>query len=273
MKHHLDELTTKGFTILPNILTPSECDFYKSSLEKNYQQYSALHANEASSSVLANKIGEKVVYNLHNKDLAWFKLFEHKAVTSLLDVILREGSYSDAEPYYLNNISARSPLKGFPDQQLHLDSNLPGVNYCLTANVLWYFDDSHAMNGATRVVPGSHKWMTYAPDGQKHPEEIVLSVKKGSVCVFNANLWHAGGANQTDGTRWALALGYTRWFVKPSFDFMRNTPAHIYDKLTEAQKDLLGFRLVPPQDEFTRLRRRSRLPETPEPYSLPSGDS
>ena len=44
--------------------------------------------------------------------MSWFKLFENKTIIKILDVILKKGSYKNSEPYYLNNISARSPLKG-----------------------------------------------------------------------------------------------------------------------------------------------------------------
>ena len=78
-----------------------------------------------SSHSLQSKVNEKVVYNLHNKDLEWYKLFENKKVISILDVMLKEGSYKNQEPYHLLNISARTPLNGTGEQQLHLDSNLP----------------------------------------------------------------------------------------------------------------------------------------------------
>lgn len=50
---------------------------------------------------------------------------------------------------------------------------------------------------------------------------------------------------------------------------MQNTPAHIYNQMTDAQKDLLGFRVVPSKDEFTRMRRRSHYFEPPNEYKLP----
>ena len=103
LQRHLHELETNGFTILRNVITPAECDEYRGMLEAAYQQYSALYANQRSSSVLADKSGERVVFNLHNKNLAWYKLFEHQAVTSLLDVILNEGSYGNERSYYLYN--------------------------------------------------------------------------------------------------------------------------------------------------------------------------
>ena len=88
--------------------------------------------------------------------------------------------------------------------------------------------------------------------------------------IFNANLWHGGGPNIDGTSRWAYALGYARWYIKPSFDYMRNTPLDIYESLTISQKKLMGFFNVPPKDEFTRLRRISDEPETPFDYKIPN---
>ncbi len=268
---HLKKLETDGYTILPNLIDPSECEYFKAQLEEDYKRYSTHYANASimDRGSLANKIGEKVVYNLHNKNFDWFKLFEHEAIIPLLDVILCEGSYHGSEPYYLNNISARSPLKGYPGQQLHSDSNLPGVNYCIIANVLWALDEFTVENGATRVVPGSHKIRAFAADGLNNKDEIRITAPQGSAIIFNANLWHGGGENISGNSRWAVALGYARWFVKPSFDYMYNTPEETYSKMSISQKKLLGFDLIPPHDEFTRLRRRSETPELPYFYKLP----
>jgi len=266
-----EQLSEKGYAFLPNLIPGYECERYKMLLERDYVRYSELYvgANTFQSTELSNKSGEKVVFNMHNKDISWFSLFENAEIAALADDVLKEGIYGNAEPYYLNNISARCPLRGHPGQQLHIDSNLPGNSYCLILNVLWLLDDFTFENGATRVVPGSHKWKTFPADGEKHPDEVRVTGKKGGALVFNANLWHGGAENSTDETRWAVALGYARWFIKPSFDFMKNTPAHIYDAMTDAQKDMLGFRLVPPKDEFTRMRRRSQYFEVPHPYHLP----
>ena len=268
------EFDTEGFTVLNNLIPAEQCDHYKALLEKDYQSFAPLYASQKAneSESLADKAGEKVVFNLHNKDIEWFKLFEHPEVLNLLDSVLKEGSYQESEPYYLYNTSARCPLKGHPGQQLHIDSNLPGINYCIVANVLWALDDFTVENGATRVVPGSHKWQIFASEGLVHPDEVRVTVRKGSAIIFNANLWHGGAENTTEESRWAVALGYARWFIKPSFDFMQNTPEEIYCRLSEAQKKLLGFSLTSPKDEFTRLRRRSESSEQPLQYVLPTNN-
>ena len=267
-KKQLDEL---GYVVLSDLISNEDCEFYKNLLEKDYKQYKDQYQNSADKTKhnLNDKSLEKVVFNLHNKNLAWFKLFENSKVLNVLDSVLYDGSYKNSEPYYLNNISARCPLKGNPGQQLHLDSRLAGVNYCLVANVLWVLDDFTAQNGATRVVPGSHKFNSFTEDGKVYEEEILVLAKKGSAIIFNANLWHGGGGNFDGTSRWALALGYARWFIKPAFDYMQNTPNEIYDHLTDSQKKLLGFNCVPPKDEFTRLRRLSEVPEKPFYYEFP----
>ncbi len=270
--NYKQQLETDGFVLLPNLISDTECCRYKALLENDYKKYVNLYEDAESLPLgsLANKSGEKVVFNLHNKDISWFRLFNHPEILKILDVLLKQGSYNNAEPYYLNNISARCPLKDHPGQQLHIDSNIPGLNQCIVANVLWLLDDFSLDNGATRVVPGSHKWQEFAPDGKSHPDEISIIAPKGSALIFNAGLWHGGAENASGESRWALALGYARWFIKPSFDFMKNTPEHIYKVLSDEQKDLLGFRLAPPKDEFTRLRRRSDIFEKPEAYQLPT---
>lgn len=266
----LRQLDDIGYCFLPNLIDDEKCEFFRGQLEDIWNKYGNMYAgNDSSASALSNKIGEKVVYNLHNKGIEWFELFEHPRVLEILDNILKAGSYKNAEPYYLYNNSARCPLFGHQGQQLHLDSNLPGLNHPIVVNVLWLLDDFKIENGATRVVPGSHKWLEYAPDGESHPKELQVTGKRGGAIIFNANLWHGGGANNSHDSRWALALGYCRWFIKPSFDYIRNTPKHIYEKMTDKQKELLGFNLIPPKDEFTRIRRRSSNFEIPQHYELP----
>jgi ectoine hydroxylase-related dioxygenase (phytanoyl-CoA dioxygenase family) len=270
-EQYTQELNKNGYVFLPNLITPQECAHFRSLLERDYEKYASSYADAstATKGSLADKSGEKVVFNLHNKDISWFTLFEHPMVLAVLDGVLKEGSYANNEPYYMYNSSARCPLKGDQGQQLHIDSNLPGVNYPLIVNVLWMLDDFTLDNGATRIVPESHTWQRYAKDGEVHKDEIRITGEQGGAIIFNANIWHGGGANLNGASRWAVALGYARWFIKPSFDFMQNTPEEIFSALSEKQKDLLGFRAVPPKDEFTRLRRRSENFEKPEPYKLP----
>lgn len=79
--------------------------------------------------------------------------------------MLQERSYEDSEPIIYVNGTARTPLKGAPSQQLHIDSRYPGVPFALYALVFFCLDDFMEEGGATRVIPGNHKRVEYAENG------------------------------------------------------------------------------------------------------------
>lgn len=267
---YVSDVEKYGFALIPRVVTASECNAYVRELEDTYKKFTEKYGDKvAGSDGLHNKVLEKTVYNLHNKSDVWMKLFDHSVVHQVIGPLLQDGSYENSEPFYLNNISARTPLLGNPGQQIHVDSNLPGVNYPLMINALWYFEDSNNKNGGTIVVPGTHTRMSFAENGRKYDDAQTIEAKAGDLLIFNGNLWHGGGACSVAGTRWAGIFGYARWFIKPSFDITRNTPKSVYDTWSEGQKRLMGFDLVPPIDEFSRTRRRSADPEFIIDYTLP----
>lgn len=84
------------------------------------------------------------------------------------------------------------------------------------ANTVWMLDDFTIENGATRLVPGSHRWGRLPQDvlsdpRAPHPNEILLTGKAGGVVVMNAHLWHGGTANHTGLPRCAMHGFYCRW--------------------------------------------------------------
>ena len=270
--HIIHQVKQKGFAVIPDVISKKDCKIFCSQLNDDYKKYSKFYASpgKVKKKSMQAKSLEKTVFNLHNKNTNWFKLFQHPVVIKILDILLKEGSYKNNEPYYLNNISARSPLKRSHNQQLHIDSGLPGVNYLLKVNALWCLNDFNKSNGTTTVLPGSHKKRNYPDDHKTYSKLKYIKARAGSVIIFDGNLWHGGsGGKTTDSDRWGLILGYARWWIKPSFDFTKNTPIKIFNKLSDAQKNLLGFHLTPPKDEFSRVRRISDKFEKPSQYFLP----
>lgn len=267
----VDSVKREGYAVVESVLDGEACARYKAMLERDYRRYSPHYAgSQHTDHSLNDKSQEKVVYNMHNKDIDYFDLFDHPRVLPAVAALLQEGSYNDAEAFNLLNISARCPRRGSGGQQLHLDSNLPGRDsYPLIVVALFMLDDFSRDSGATRIVPGSHRAAGYAENGRHYAAEVIVEAPQGSVLIFNGALWHGGSAKRNDADRWAVILGYGRWFIKPSFDFSANMPAAIYDQLSDARKALLGFDCCPPKDEFTRITRRSSACERPQAYRLP----
>lgn len=117
----------------------------------------------------------------------------------------------------LSSLNARSADPGTDvGQPLHVDMGaIPDEKGYWVCNTVWLLDDFTLENGATRMIPGSHRWGTRPQDVLQdpmasHPDEVLLTGKAGSVAVMNAHLWHGGTANRTDRPRLAMHAFYCR---------------------------------------------------------------
>lgn len=117
----------------------------------------------------------------------------------------------------LSSLNARSvnPHASEP-QPLHCDMGaLPDSRGYTVANTLWMLDEFTRDNGATRVVPGTHR-SGRLPQAEladllaPHPEQELITGRAGTVVVFNAHVWHGGTANSTDRHRRALHAFFVR---------------------------------------------------------------
>ncbi|MBN4047443.1 phytanoyl-CoA dioxygenase family protein [Acidimicrobiaceae bacterium AH-315-P05] len=113
-------------------------------------------------------------------------------------------------------VSYRSPQPSFGGQRLHADDVpmlIPGPNSVATAIVaLVPFTE---LNGATRLVPGSHRRpVLQGRSGAlgSHAEQVVLSGDAGTAFVFSGHVLHSGTPNFSAHERPALQLV---WRSKP----------------------------------------------------------
>jgi ectoine hydroxylase-related dioxygenase (phytanoyl-CoA dioxygenase family) len=117
----------------------------------------------------------------------------------------------------LSSLNARSADPGNDvGQPLHVDmAAIPDEKGYWVCNTVWMLDDFTAENGATRMVPGTHKSGVKPQDVladpmASHPDEVLLIGKAGSVAVMNAHMWHGGTANRTAAPRLAMHAFYCR---------------------------------------------------------------
>ncbi len=117
----------------------------------------------------------------------------------------------------LSSLNARSADPHSSDgQPLHVDMGaVPDDRGFWVCNTVWMLDDFTAENGATRMVPGSHRWGTRPQDVladplAPHPDERLVTGPAGSIAVMNAHVWHGGTANRTSAPRLAMHAFYCR---------------------------------------------------------------
>lgn len=118
------------------------------------------------------------------------------------------------ERFFLAQVEGREPLAGGGHQGLHRDlsAQRPGD----TVNALAFFDDYGPGNGATRLVPGSHRPAPGAPlfDLGDESRCVQLAGAAGDILVFDADLLHAGSLNPTGARRRSILIGY---FAEPRY--------------------------------------------------------
>lgn len=108
------------------------------------------------------------------------------------------------------------------------------------ANVMWMISDFTVHNGATLVVPGSHRSGRQPDKSVPHRIETVAGVGAGGTAlVFDGRLWHAAGRNTTNQSRY----GITCTFCGPQFRQLENYTHGLRPEVAERASPLLLQRL------------------------------
>ena len=153
--------------------------------------------------------GTQRLSNLANKDALFEWLFTHPRLLAGVSHVL-------GGDLKLSSLNYRAALPGAGLQSLHCDWSGPvPVGEYQVCNAIWLLDDFSPENGATRVVPGSHRWEktpqeALADPTAPHPDEAILTEPAGTVVIFNSHVWHGGTINRTDALRRGVHSYFSR---------------------------------------------------------------
>jgi len=105
--------------------------------------------------------------------------------------------------------------------RFHRDVRTYSGDFRLMINMLVMVDDFTIENGATKVVPGTHRIADRPSDEYLDQHAIRVIGTAGSIVLFDSNLWHSAAPNTTRSPRMALTLAFTRPFFKQQMDYPR----------------------------------------------------
>ena len=107
--------------------------------------------------------------------------------------------------FKLSSLHARTVRPCTPAQDLHVDVRRDSADWPLLGFILMV-DEFRPDNGATRFVPGSHRWPNAPTDSisdlrAEHAGQVLACGRAGSLLIFNGSAWHGHAANTSTGPR------------------------------------------------------------------------
>ena len=110
--------------------------------------------------------------------------------------------------FKLSSLQARTLRPDVPAQVLHIDVPRDSADWPLVGFILMV-DAFRPDNGATRFVPGSHRWpgspSDVMPDATAdHADQVLACGAAGSLLIFDGSAWHGHTANRSANVRRSL---------------------------------------------------------------------
>ena len=204
------DLTQKGYCVLRGIIPASEVPALRESAAASIRKHTSLP--------LPN--GYVTGFLRANQDIA--RHIAHPRIMKLADACFGENARISAITGTINGpgIGRGVVHADWPYNQNHQARiQAPYPDLVVTLVSMWMLTDYTAENGATIIVPGSHK-QTTSPSKKTHldPEasydgEVQLIGKAGDVGIFDARTWHASAANTTQEDRIGFIVRYAPWWL------------------------------------------------------------
>jgi ectoine hydroxylase-related dioxygenase (phytanoyl-CoA dioxygenase family) len=101
-----------------------------------------------------------------------------------------------------------------------------------------------ARNGATRVIPGSHRWDDER--GPREDEAVPAEMRAGSALLWLGSTYHGAGANASDAPRTGLSYAYDLGNLRQEENQYLSIPLDVVRGYPEDIQRLLGYEACPP---------------------------
>jgi ectoine hydroxylase-related dioxygenase (phytanoyl-CoA dioxygenase family) len=161
----------------------------------------------------------------------------------VLDVVDRS-LWADKTTFQLHLTQSIAIGPDSPPQTLHRDQwcfdffPFP-ADVDVEVSTIWALDDFTEANGATRVVPDSHR----LPNGTRfaYEESLPAEMPRGSVVLYLGSTYHGGGANRSDRVRVGINIDYVLgWLRQEENQYLSYTLDEVR-QFPERVQRLLGY--------------------------------
>jgi hypothetical protein len=184
-------LTGAGFAVLPGPVPPE-------ALPDLVSAYDAVMA--AAAGTADHRVGSTTtrLFDLVNRGAVFDAIYVHPP-------LLESAARVIGRPFRLSAMLARTLRPGSAAQELHTDLPRDDPARPMVGFILM-LDPFRPDNGATRLVPGSHRWPEVPGAVMADPRaacagEVLACGPAGALLVFDASVWHGHTANTSGAPR------------------------------------------------------------------------
>lgn len=231
LESHLARIERDGFTIVPDAIEAELLDGLAEDLARIERDEKIVPANNPFE-------GDRTVriYNLLARGKIYERIPVHANVLPIVEKVLDRGCL-------VSSLSSIAIDPGQTAQPIHADDQvmpLAKPHVAVVCNTMWAITDFTEENGATRVIPGSHK-EPRSPVPFEELASIPAEMKRGSVLVWHGSLWHGGGANRTETRRLGIAMNYCAGYIRQQENQQLGIPLDVARGFSPRLRKLCGF--------------------------------
>lgn len=228
---YLAEIESEGYTIISNVIDNDKVAVVRQDLERLERDLNITpHDNPFEGKDTVR------IYNLLVHGSVFGEFAIHPTILPIVEGVLSSSCLISS----LSSIAIRG---GEAAQPIHADDQvipLKKPHRAIVCNTMWAITDFTEENGATRIIPGSHKRDHNPAFGTKY-ESQAAEMKAGSVMIFNGSMWHGGGANQTDQRRVGVAMNYCAGYIRQQENQILGVPAELVKTMPKRLQELIGY--------------------------------
>jgi len=177
---------------------------------------------------------------LPGKSPSFVELMQLPLLQGVADIVLKPHCHD----YLLNTAQLIEIRPGETEQMIHRDEDawphMPQQRPQLEVEAMFALTDFTIANGATNVVPGSHRW---DPGRMPQPHEITQAeMPAGSALIYLGTTLHGGGANTTvDARRRGMFFGFVVGWLRTEENTFLTVPIEAVKTMPVRVQELLGY--------------------------------
>ena len=252
----LNAVHDRGYVIIENAMSLEDCRQYRDELERHTAQ------SPRGRNVFEGTSSHRL-YALLAKSETFAAMIEHPLALAFAEHFLGESCL----------LSACLSINLHPGESVqpwHTDDAHIGVAHpheIFGVSVFWALDETTLLNGATEVLPYSHRWAdselqgmlqgmlqdehftqteTVGEDSHGALDSVHAAMSAGSIMIMRSDVWHRGGANRSETDRLIVTPQYCAGWARQLENMLLAVPAERVRSLPKRTQELLGYSIHAP---------------------------